>query len=128
MGLEGVIDARLCEPLFSARLRGAIVLGAGAQAPGAHASPKPPAQQPVFRAGIELVTVDVTALDGNGRQVTDLTATDFQVEVDGDRRQVTSAEYVRSADPLRVIGAPPRSSSPTKRSRRRTPRARRAGG
>ena len=59
----------------------------------------------MFRAGIELVTVDVTALDSNGRQVIDLTPADFQVEIDGDRRQVT-AEYVRSADPLRVIGAP----------------------
>ncbi len=68
-------------------------------------SPQQP-QQPVFRAGIELVTVDVTALDSNGRQVTDLTTADFQVEIDGDRRQVTSAEYVRSADPLRAIGTP----------------------
>ena len=64
-------------------------------------SPQQP-QQPVFRAGIELVTLDVTALDSNGRQVTDLTTADFQVEIDGDRRQVTSAEYVRSADPLRA--------------------------
>ncbi len=68
---------------------------------------QPATQQPVFRAGVELVTVDVTALDNNtGRQVTDLTITDFEVEIDGDRRQVTSAEYVRSVDPLRVIGAP----------------------
>ncbi len=68
-------------------------------------APQPPAQ-PVFRAGIELVTVDVTALDSNGRQVTDLTAADFQIDIDGDRRQVSSAEYVRSADPLRAIGTP----------------------
>ena len=60
----------------------------------------------MFRAGVELVSVDVTALDTNGRQVTDLAATDFLVEVDGDTRQVVSAEYVRSVDPLRVIGAP----------------------
>src|SRR5688572_13127047 len=69
-------------------------------------APSPKPQVPIFRAGIELVTVDVTALDSNGRQVMDLTAADFQVEIDGDRRQVTSAEYVRSVDPLRVIGAP----------------------
>jgi VWFA-related protein len=68
----------------------------------------PQPQQPVFRAGIELVTVDVTALDANGRQVMDLTPADFQVEIDGDRRQVTSAEYVRSVDPLRVIGTAPK--------------------
>lgn len=70
------------------------------------------AQQPVFRAGIELLTVDVTAVDGDGRQITDLKAADFQVDVDGDRRQVTSAEYVRLADPLRVIGAPHKVSVP----------------
>ncbi len=74
----------------------------GAQAPQA----PPPQPPPVFRAGVELVTLDVTALDGNGRQVTDLTAADFQVEIDGARRQVTTVEYIRSADPLRQIGAP----------------------
>ena len=69
-------------------------------------APSPNPQVPVFRAGVELVTLDVTALDTNGRQVTDLKAADFEVEIDGDRRQVASAEYVRSVDPLRVIGAP----------------------
>jgi VWFA-related protein len=84
---------------------------ASAQPPQA-ASPKPQDPQPIFRAGIELVTVDVTALDSNGRQVTDLTTADFQVEIDGGRRQVISAEYVRSADPLRVIGAPAKIALP----------------
>ena len=60
----------------------------------------------MFRAGVELVSVDVTALDGNGRQVTDLTAAEFEVEIDGNKRQVSTVEYIRSADPLRVIGAP----------------------
>jgi VWFA-related protein len=89
----------------------AAVAGVNGQQPASQ-GPKPKTQdpqvtQPVFRAGIELVTVDVTALDNNtGRQVTDLTAKDFEVEIDGDRRQVTSAEYVRSVDPMRVIGAP----------------------
>ena len=68
--------------------------------------PQAPPEQPVFRAGVELISVDVTALDGNGHQVTDLAAADFLVDVDGDARQVVSAEYVRSVDPLRVIGAP----------------------
>ena len=75
---------------------------AGAQDPG----PKPQAPSPVFRAGVELVSVDVTALDSNGRQVTDLAAGDFQIEIDGDKRHVATVEYIRSADPLRQIGAP----------------------
>jgi len=75
-----------------------------AQAPQAPAAPQPPQ---VFRAGVEILTVDVTAIDNNtGRQVTDLTAKDFVVEVDGKARQVASSEYVRSVDPMRVVGAP----------------------
>ncbi len=69
-------------------------------------TPKPQVPSPVFRGGVELVSIDVTALDSNGRQVTDLTAAEFQVEIDGGRRQVTTVEYIRSADPLRQIGAP----------------------
>ena len=52
--------------------------------------------------------IDITALDNNGRQVTDLTAPDFQVEIDGEKRQVATVEYIRSVDPMRVIGAPPK--------------------
>lgn len=85
----------------------AVILSApalAAQAPQAPVAPQPPQ---VFRAGVEILTVDVTAIDHNtGRQVTDLTATDFVVEVDGNVRQVVSSEYVRSVDPLRVVGAP----------------------
>ena len=79
-----------------------VTSGLSAQAP--QAPQAPPA--PIFRAGVELVSVDVTALDGNGRQVTDLAAGDFQIEIDGDKRQVSTVEYIRSADPLRQIGAP----------------------
>ena len=85
----------------------AVLLSAvtlAAQAPQAPAAPQPPQ---VFRAGVEILTVDVTAIDNKtGRQVTDLTATDFVVEVDGNPRQVATTEYVRSVDPLRVVGAP----------------------
>ena len=77
-------------------------LALGAQDP----RPRTQDQVPVFRAGVELISVDITALDNNGRQVTDLTAAEFDVEIDGDQRQVSTVEYVRSADPLRVIGAP----------------------
>ncbi|MBY0496749.1 MAG: VWA domain-containing protein [Cyanobacteria bacterium] len=69
-------------------------------------SPKPQAPSPVFRAGVELISVDITALDTNGRPVTDLTAADLEVEIDGSKRQVSTVEYIRSVDPLRVIGAP----------------------
>ena len=80
-------------------------VGAGQVPPPAAAQQQP--ASPVFRGGIELLTVDVTAIDNDtGRQVTDLAASDFVVEVDGNTRQVSSSEYVRSVDNLRIVGAP----------------------
>ena len=59
----------------------------------------PPAQQPVFRAGVDLVRVDVQVVASNGEPIVDLTAADFQVAIDGRARGVVSAELVRFASP-----------------------------
>lgn len=50
-------------------------------------------QAPRFRAGVEIVAVDVTALDKSGNPLADLTAADFSIEVDGRRRPVVAATY-----------------------------------
>lgn len=73
-------------------------------------TPSPP-QTPIFRTGVDLMTVDVTVTDATGRQVTDLAAADFSIEVDGAPRQIVSAEYVRtideaSASPVRRAASP----------------------
>jgi VWFA-related protein len=58
------------------------------QAPPAQTA-QPPAQppaapdQPIFRAGINFVRVDVIVTDRQGNPVTDLTLEDFQIEEDG---------------------------------------------
>ena len=52
-------------------------------------------QQPVFRTGVDLVTVDVTVLDGSGAPVEGLGADSFDVRVDNGPRRVVWAEYVR---------------------------------
>ena len=72
--------------------------------------------QPTFRAGVDLITIDVVVLDGDGRQVASLDADDFTVEVDGKPRSVVSAQYYASREAL-VPGAagqarPPRPASP----------------
>jgi Ca-activated chloride channel family protein len=45
--------------------------------------------QPTFRAGVDLVTFGVTAVDRKGNLITDLTLDDFDVFEDGKRQQVT---------------------------------------
>jgi VWFA-related protein len=74
--------------------------------PPAQTQPPPQTQKPVFRTGVELLTVDATVVDRDGRQITDLTAAEFVVEVDGDPRPVVSAEYVKLVDDTPVpVGA-----------------------
>ena len=48
-----------------------------------------PIQSPAFKAGIELVSLNVTVADGAGRYATDLQQEDFQVFEDGVKQDVT---------------------------------------
>src|SRR5215208_4786258 len=48
-----------------------------------------------FRAGVDLITVDVAAVDSKGRPVEDLKPGDFVVKIDGKPRSVVSAELIR---------------------------------
>ena len=54
----------------------------------------PAAQQPTFRSGVDLVTVDAAVHDDEGRPVTTLRAEDFRLDVDGRPRAITSAQFV----------------------------------
>jgi len=51
-------------------------------------SPQPPPQVP-FRAGVDLVSLNVTVADGTPRYITDLTQDDFNVFEDGVKQDVT---------------------------------------
>jgi len=59
---------------------------------------------PQFRSGVEVTSVDVTVVDGNGRPIADLEPGDFTVRVDGVPRRIVSAEWIN-------LGAGARSSS-----------------
>jgi Ca-activated chloride channel family protein len=61
---------------------------AAPSAPAAQ-SPPPGTQSPSFRAGVELVSLNVTVTDAESRYVTDLEADDFQVFEDGVKQDVT---------------------------------------
>jgi Ca-activated chloride channel family protein len=62
-----------------------------AAAPVPPAQPAPPAQEKnqVFRAGVELVSLNVTVVDSQGRYVTDLTQNEFSVFEDGAKQELT---------------------------------------
>ena len=48
-----------------------------------------------FRSGVDLITVDVAAVDSRGRPVEDLKPGDFVVKVDGKARPAVSAELIK---------------------------------
>ncbi len=54
-------------------------------------------QQPTFRSGVDLVTVDATALGSEGQPLTDLGPDDFRLTVDGRPRRLLSAQFVSQA-------------------------------
>src|SRR5262249_18313823 len=53
------------------------------------AAQAPQPAQPPFRAGVDLVSLNVTFNDGTGKYVTDLTTEDFNVCEDGVKQEVT---------------------------------------
>jgi VWFA-related protein len=52
----------------------------------------PPNQR--FKSSVDVVQVDVSAIDGNGHPVTDLSAADFELRVDGRPRSISSVQFV----------------------------------
>jgi len=51
-------------------------------------------QQPTFRAGVDVVAVDVHVVDGAGRPVPDLKPEEFAITVDDKPRPIVAADYV----------------------------------
>jgi Ca-activated chloride channel family protein len=76
--------------LVAAAVAAAAVQIAFGQAPRlpAAANPQPPPQTP-FRAGVELVSLNVTVTDGTAHYSTDLTQDDFSIFEDGVKQDVT---------------------------------------
>jgi VWFA-related protein len=64
-----------------------------------------PGTQP-FRSSIDVVRVDVSAIDGSGRPIADLTASDFELRVDGRPRTIVSAQFVAVPSAATTPAAP----------------------
>ena len=65
------------------------------------------AQQPVFRSGVDLVTVDAAVHDDDGRPVASLGRDDFRLEVDGEVRPIASAQFIAQATDRAGLPASP---------------------
>lgn len=71
-------------------------------------APAAPADAPpTFRAGIDLVTVDVTVLDRDGRPIQDLKPDDFTIRIDGTTRRVVAAEFVKAGADANIKAGQP---------------------
>ena len=58
-----------------------------------------PAQQAPFRAGVSLVTFDVTVLDKDGKPVPGLTSEDFEIKLNGKVQPVRAIAFLQAASP-----------------------------
>ena len=77
-------------------MRGSIALAAllAASLPAAAQQPEAVAQPPVFGVGVDLVAVDASVVDEDGRPVLGLGPEDFRIRVDGKPRRILTVEYL----------------------------------
>jgi VWFA-related protein len=79
-----------------------------------------PLQQPTFRSTADVIAVDVRVVDGDGQPVPGLGPERFDVRINGKRRRVVSADFVRlgtDADARSPTGPAPRAESAPARGR-----------
>jgi VWFA-related protein len=112
MGGWRIAIARRPSAAASAALLGLMVAGAPRLA--AQDAPQPAAQ---FGARAELVLVDVSVTDNDSRPITDLDASDFTLEVNGQSRPLASVQYISTVtdtppEPA-PAGAPSTNDAPT---------------
>jgi len=84
--------------IFRRRVSPAVLLTLVAVAAGLRAQTPP--QQPTFRTGIDLVTVDAIVTDKQGNPVLDLTAADFEVKERGKIQKIDSFKLVQASEAI----------------------------
>ena len=90
------------------RLHEVIVLIPAVAIALALAGEQSPPQSPVqpFKSSVDVVRVDVSAVDGRSRPIRDLTAEDFELRVDGRPRPIVSAQFLAVPSDANTAHAP----------------------
>ncbi len=84
---------------FAALVLAALVWAAPAAAPQSPAGGQVPDQQPpVFRGGVDSISVDVRVHDLSGKPVTNLTAADFEIREAGRVQAITNFKLIQTDD------------------------------
>lgn len=66
-----------------------------------------PSSQPVFRSGVELVTIDVVATTRDGKPIHNLKAGDFELYEDDVRQEIRTFEFINFSSPPPLPPLPP---------------------
>jgi VWFA-related protein len=82
---------------------GAVAFGALVALAAARSAAAP--QQPVFRQAVDLIAVDAQVVDRNGNPLLGLRPDQFEVSLNGRRRRVVLAEFVRTATSSAPVSA-----------------------
>ena len=72
--------------------------------------PPAPPETPIFRSGVDLVTLDATVVDDEGKPIEGLGAADFELRVDGRPRTIASAQFVALSNRARAAEDAPRAA------------------
>ncbi|HEX8503259.1 MAG TPA: VWA domain-containing protein [Pyrinomonadaceae bacterium] len=100
--------AGLVRRIAALALAAALATQAGAQLPQAAPQRGGQEEDEVVRITSNLIQVDAVVLDARGRQVTDLSAGDFELSEDGRPQAITNFSYVdTSADGVAVVKTGP---------------------
>src|SRR5512143_3019248 len=79
-------------------------------------SPRDVQSPPVFATGVEVVAVDVSVVDGDGRPVRGLGPADFTLKVGGRARRIVSVQFGEESgsaeEAIEPAEAPPETPSP----------------
>ena len=85
----------------------ALVLSSSSISYSQQAVPTPPDEQQVVRISTDLIQIDVTVTDKNGKVVTGLGADDFEVFENGERQAISNLSFMsRTAGGAAVSGRP----------------------